>query len=457
MRLKLLFNFSFVFLLLFFNALHANGETLHEALARAYGHNPLLNRARASNDAAAQGVWQARANYRPRITAQGNYSFDDIKNKNTANSFSQFSTQPYGFNVELSQNLFSGFSRSHQLRSARHLLSASSSNLVSVEQDTLLACVSAYLDVLQGLDLVNIRRENLEFLQTQTRAAEARLQVGQATITDVSQSQAQLALAQAQLSMAISSLAFSQAQYRLVIGNDPENLIWPSLLSDVEYIALPSSLQQALEVSLASHPSLATALDRLASAESDESALKSLFLPSVNLRLSSGKTYPDRAQTPRSTENHSLLLSMQVPLYRGGSEYAALRLQKATISQRKYDVEHIRLQLHSLVVSTWSRLEVANSNYQANLKQLKAAKLALEGVVKERDVGSRTQLDVLDGQNAVLRAEEFLLNSRAGRIIAEYELLSAMGDLTAQNLALNVDIITPAKEKKFLKLFTEKD
>ena len=66
----------------------------------------------------------------------------------------------------------------------------------------------------------------------------------------------------------------------------------------------------------------------------------------------------------------------------------------------------------------------------ASDQQVTAAQAALDGVRQEFDVGSRTTLDVLDAQQAVLSAESSRLQGYANLYNGQYSLLSSMGLLT---------------------------
>ena len=57
------------------------------------------------------------------------------------------------------------------------------------------------------------------------------------------------------------------------------------------------------------------------------------------------------------------------------------------------------------VVSAFSQFEGARAGVISNQEQVRAAKLALEGVVEERKVGQRTTLDVLETQTQVIDAQ----------------------------------------------------
>ena len=70
--------------------------------------------------------------------------------------------------------------------------------------------------------------------------------------------------------------------------------------------------------------------------------------------------------------------------------------------------------------------------------QVAAARLALNGVQEEWTVVQRTTLDVLDAQADVISAQILLAGAQRDVIVRSYELLSAVGRLSATQLALIV-------------------
>ena len=67
---------------------------------------------------------------------------------------------------------------------------------------------------------------------------------------------------------------------------------------------------------------------------------------------------------------------------------------------------------------------------------MKAAKIALDGVRQEADVGSRTILDILDAEQELFTANVNLVTAQRNEVIAIYNVKSIMGELTADNLNL---------------------
>jgi outer membrane protein len=87
---------------------------------------------------------------------------------------------------------------------------------------------------------------------------------------------------------------------------------------------------------------------------------------------------------------------------------------------------------------------VAIASIDASARQVRAAELALRGTREELQLGARTTLDVLDQEQEVLDARTNLVSAEVDRIVAAYQVLDAMGLMTAENLRLNVPIYDPA-------------
>ncbi len=72
-----------------------------------------------------------------------------------------------------------------------------------------------------------------------------------------------------------------------------------------------------------------------------------------------------------------------------------------------------------------------------------AAEVALNGVVQEEQVGSRTILDVLDAEQELLDARSNLVVATRNEVVASLELRQVIGTLTAHALALPVTPYDP--------------
>ena len=101
--------------------------------------------------------------------------------------------------------------------------------------------------------------------------------------------------------------------------------------------------------------------------------------------------------------------------------------------------------MRKAVAEAWNAY-VAYADIIANAKtQVSAAQLALSGVQQEYQAGTRTTLDVLNAQRDLVVAKTTLVNAEKNRVVASYQLMAAIGHLTANDLNLNVAIYDPSE------------
>src|SRR5690242_21786864 len=98
-----------------FSALPVRADTLEGALVQAYQNNPSLNSQRALVRATDEGVPQALAGYRPKVTISGTigqqYWDTTTRSSTLAANYSQLSGNmtPNSYGVTATQTLYNGF------------------------------------------------------------------------------------------------------------------------------------------------------------------------------------------------------------------------------------------------------------------------------------------------------------------------------------------------------------
>ena len=88
------------------------------------------------------------------------------------------------------------------------------------------------------------------------------------------------------------------------------------------------------------------------------------------------------------------------------------------------------------VGSAWSNLEASKSFLNSVRSQVRAAKIANEGITAEYERGSRTTLDVIQSNSLLLAAKISLAESERNNLIAQYNVLKAIGLLNSEYLKL---------------------
>lgn len=417
----------------------AQAETIFGAMAKAYQNNPDLNAARAGLRATDEGVTIAKSGYRPKLNAQVNLSVTRTDGQLSSSTSSAANELQSG--LTLTQTIFDGFQTLNNVRAAVSNVFVSREQLRATEISILQAAAQAYVDVGRDRQIVQIRRQNLEFLREQLKAANARLQVGEGTRTDVSQAQAQLAAAQALLASAIAQAKASEAVYVQIVGAPPKGISFPVPASRLT----PKDLSQALSTGRAENPDILSAQYSVDAQGYNVKSAEGALLPGVNVQGSLARSDIHIPGEAGSTDYNSASVSasITVPLYEGGSVTGKVRQAKELYGQAQIKVDSARRQVDQNIVSTWSQLAAYKENVSANQAQVRAAKLALDGVIEERKVGQRTELDVLDSQQTVLNARESLVQAQANTTVSSYTLLAYMGRLTLGNLGLKAKRYDP--------------
>ncbi len=405
----------------------AAAETLNEALATAYSGNPALRAERARQRATDEQVPQALSGWRPTVTAQG----DAGHNWSNTNIAPSTESDPAGISISLAQPLFRGFKTINGTKAAEASVAAGRQNLLAVEQDILFRGVQAYMNVLRDRQIVTFRQKNVAVLQEQLRAATARFEAGETTRTDTAQARARLSQSQAALSGARANLAASVANYARIVGQAPGTLKYPKIA------ALPASLDAALAVAAETNPSvLAAAFVEEASRHSVE-VVKGDLLPSLTLEATTSLRH-DPGGGAYTSDSTTIRGVLSVPLYEAGRTYSAVREAKQVASQRRLQTIETGRAVRESVEASWSFLVASQQTIAAAKAQVSAAELALDGVRQEYQVGSRTTLDVLDAETEVVNARIVQVSAERDRVVTAYQLLAAVGRLTARDLGLAV-------------------
>lgn len=417
----------------------AFAETLAGAMAKAYENNPDLNAARAALRAVDEGVTIAKAGMRPRITgvaeAEASRTNLDVGPSFFGGTRGSRRTDRFNstYGITISQQIFDGFQTLNRVKVAEANVLANREALRANEISILLAAVEAYANIARDQQVVAIRKQNLAFLREQLKAANARLDVGEGTRTDVSLAQAELAAAKALLTAAVSQLKQSDAAYVQIVGEAPKGIKQPSPAKK----AMPASLDQAVATGMRENPNILAALRSVDAAGYNVKVAEGTMLPGVSLQ---GDVYKSVNGSSAASDdiNGSISARVAVPLYQGGAEYGQIRQAKEQLGQRQMLVDSARLDVQRTVVSAHAEYEASTAMIAAIRAQIDAANMALDGVVEERNVGQRTTLDVLNAQQNVLDARESLVASQRNAVVASYSLLAATGSLTVRSQGLDV-------------------
>ncbi len=430
------YKYIFFISLIVFKPSFLHAETLNEALAAAYKYNPQLIAEQARLRATDEGLAQAESGYRPNVTLNAEVGSQRTNTKPGA--LADGRSSPYGYSISLNQPLFRGFRTINGIRVAKADIAAGRASLRNTEQLVLRDTVTAYMNVVRDQAILRLRQKNLSVLNKQQEATLERFRVGEVTQTDLSQAKARRSRAQSELNLAKANFNTSVAEYQRIVGNRPKRLGRPG--SIIKHF--PSSQAKAIIIGMNEHPLIENALAAEKSALHNLNVIKGERLPEVNLEVQYGQNF-DSSPITDERETGSIFARARVPLYQSGAVYARIRQAKHIITQRRAEVEQNRLQVKSSVISAWGQMIAIRAQIKANKIAVRANRTALSGVKDEEKVGQRTILDVLDAEQELLNSQVSLVISERDYVVAEYNLLAAIGRLSVSTLPVTNIIYYP--------------
>lgn len=410
-------------------------QTLSETLVTAYTESGLLDQNRALLRAADEDAAIALARVRPIL----NWTSDLTYTNGTVNNGIRISNlNQTDFNIGITASLLLyDFGRTRfQIDAARETILATRSALISVEQQVLLRAVQAHVNVRRNQRFVALRENNLRLLEQELRAAQDRFEVGEVTRTDVAQAEASLAGAQSGLAASQGDLLQAIEEYRSAVGRSPGNLQRVSNLPN-----LSGDVPGAKAVAVRKHPDILRAQHDIAAAELNILAADAAMKPTFSLegRIAGS----DELDDPSFSRTGSIGVNVGGPIYQGGALSATKRRAMALRDSLRAQLHLVQLQVQQNVGNAYAALEAARAGVGASEEQVRAARVAFQGVREEATLGARTTLDVLDSEQDLLDAEANLISAQADVTIAAFTVLATMGELTAKDLRLNVQTYDP--------------
>ena len=432
-------SFNFLTYLILANCLlisNLSAETFTAALKKAYKNNSELNAERENISISEQELKISMSSYFPTITLEGSKSQDEtdkLTNRNGSNAtITDVDTETKSISV--TQTLFD-FGRGADLSKSKIGINLAKAKLLKKEQDILYKTVAAYTGLISANEKLEINRANVELLSRQVETDRIRLERGQISLSDVSQSESSLAGAEASFIQAQSDLLTSKLNYENIIGplGNAQLLDKSSIIS----YQIPGSLNSAIEQSKKSNPDLIIAEMEYEQSKKDTSIARSELVPTAKLSLE--KSYSDDlSATYDERDKETLKATVTWPFYSGGKNLASLNKNKNIENRSRLTLDSEIKQNQTNVASAWSNFQSNKSLLNSVQLQVRAAEIANEGITAEYNSGSsgRTTLEVIQSNSLLLNAQISLADSERNFILSQFNLLKSIGLLNSDYLKL---------------------
>ncbi len=411
----------------------ASAESLQELYEAARGFDAVYQAARANADSVQYRVAQAEALQKPSLSATASLGTaltdpPNISMKSTHSARAELSGRYPVFNR----------ANAVTVAQSRKSLVLAEAELDAAEQDLIVRVAQAYFDVLAAQDTLGTTQASKAAITEQLASAKRNFEVGTATITDTREAQARYDLASAQELAADNDLRSKRIALDTLVGRSgvvPNPLLTPVQLAPV----LPANAEAWVTEADQRHPTIRRARVAMDVAKLETDKAKAGQSPTVDAvaSLSTAEargTLPSYQRTSGNTLNTSVGLTMNWPLYTGGSVQNRIKETVSLEEKARNDLEAARRSVGQATRVAYFGLVSGQSQVQALEAAESSSKLALEATQLGYKVGVRVNLDVLNAQTQLFSTRRDLAKARYDVLLGGLRLRQASGQLSAADV-----------------------
>jgi len=383
-----------------------------------------------------QGI-QGRALLLPQVNLTGSYSRNmPINQPMPGGAGLATGGEAHGHAINLTQPLFD-LGRYAGYRQGQINDALAQTTYASTTQQLMADVAAAYFNVLLAQDTLSATEIAKKAFSGQLEQAKTEFEIGTATITDTDEAQAGYDTAVADEIQAQSDLEINLNQLARLTGLVPTQLqpLGGNMPLDPPQ---PATLDGWLELATLHSLKIRQAAESLALAEQTVAAKRAGHMPVVALSAGYQDTTTNDPITtlngPARSRGSTLGLTVTIPLYAGGGIDSQLREALAQRDSARDQLEDARRQVRENVRKAWLGVTSGAAYVRAQEQRLKSAKSKLSSTQLGREVGIRTNLDLLKAQQDYSDVLKSLAGARYRYLNARLQLAQAAGQLNEQVL-----------------------
>lgn len=332
---------------------------------------------------------------------------------------------PYSYmsaRLELTANVLDLHSL-YQYRSAVHSASAADFSEQDSRNIVVLAAASSYIAIAASESRVRADQAAMDSAIALETLMKDRVEHGVSPKIEWIRAQVAARTAQQRLDLARIQLAKDRFALARVIGFPVEQEI--ELTTHLSYLAAPdATLDEELARAYDRRSDLKAAVEASRAADSSLRSSEARRLPTVKVGASYG--------AGGITANHlyddfNVGGSVQIPLFTGGAITADVHEAATLAARRRAERDDLRNRVSFDVRSAWLDLEGAEQSVSVATQNLELAKEGLKEAHDRFDVGLSNSLDLVEGQEAQVEAQDNYISSLYAHNLAKLMLIRATG------------------------------
>lgn len=310
--------------------------------------------------------------------------------------------------------------------------------LAQAGQDLITRVAQAYLDVLLAQDNVAFAEAQKTAIAEQLQQAKISFEVGTATITDTHEAQARYDLAVSQGIAAQNELQVRIGALGQLIGRSapPLSPLGAGFkLVTPEPAVMDNWLEEARKTNLQVRASEAG----LTFAGQEVERNRGAHYPTLDAfaSINENRSGVGTLGGPGTDINTRIIgLQLAVPIYQGGLVNSRVREALANEDKARQDLENARRTAELSARQTYLGVTSGIAQVKALEAALTSSQSSLDSTRLGREVGVRTQVDVLNAQQQLFSARRDLAQAKYNYLLSTLRLKAAVGRLTEEDLVV---------------------
>ena len=302
----------------------------------------------------------------------------------------------------------------------------------AAEQDLIYRVADAYFSVLNAQDTLRADMDAQTAYKRQLDEAQKKFEVGLAAITDVRNAQASYDSAAATVIVDQRALDSARRTLGQIVGQHMPEVA--QLQDELPLIApTPDNEDAWVKAAAEDNPTLISYRYAAEAAQKDVRIARSQWLPSVAIVGSAGRQIQDYT-TGQDVINDSIGLQMNWKIFQGGLVASQTRQASASYEQAEAQYEGQRRAADQSARDAFEGVRSGIASVKASQQAVVSNQTSLEATKVGLKVGTRTEVDVLNAQQALAAAQRTYYQSRYDYLRSVLALKQSAGRLSEPDL-----------------------
>ena len=398
----------------------AQSQTLEQAVAITLASNPEI---KSSFNEYMSYIKQSQVSegaYLPSVDLDAGVGLEDV---NMASGVKNQLTRKEA-TISLTQLIWDGSSTLNDIDRTAAEAESMRMQLRSNAEDKALEIAEIYLDAVKASNILELSERNLAVHKKIYDDIKKRVESGIGSTADLNQVSVRVARANSNLIAAQNNTLDLAAQFTRIVGQPPQDLIFPRPDEDT----IPQSLEEAVKTAKQSHPVIRIAMADVDAARYQYKQTKGKNLPTFSVEAS--HTWRDDAGGYEGESRETLaMLRMRYNLFNGGSDSAEQERMAYQLNKSKDLRDRTYRSVEESLRLAWNALDLTLQQKEFLAEQVDSAAETVVAYEKQYRIGKRTLLDLLNTENELFEARKDYLDARFAEQYAKFRVLNSTGIL----------------------------